>query len=453
MTPPLIFHSDKPNPNTPRLHRAHALCDAQSIASAPNQTTRAAILVLGPPDDLRILAAGDETTVRAHPRAPEARVIDHQNAILIPAIVNAHAHLDLTHIGPQPDPDDFLAWIDMIREKRTFDPNSLAASVRQGIQLSRNAGVALIADIAGARQTIPTQVLRDQRMPSVSYLEVFGTGDRQADTIAFLDATADAERDQPQSPVRFAISPHATYSCGTSVYQHAAHLANTRNIPLTTHLAETPEEHQFIAHATGPLRTLLERLAVWDHATAASIGHGKHPVEHLAPILEQATILCAHVNDAPDHAIDILARTNTPVVYCPRASHYFRHHEHFGPHRYRDMIQAGILVVLGTDSIVNLPPDTNRLSTLDEARFLYQRDNTDPSLLLRMITTDAARALGADPDHFTLAHGPTAGILAVPIDGDLSIGPDPRIAVLRSSGGVEWAEAPHLEERTDSPAD
>lgn len=454
MTPPSTFQPATKPENPLRLHLAEGVCDAHAVNAAP---AAAAILVEQTPDNLRILAAGDLDAVRAHPRAPEAAVIEWPDAVLMPATVNAHTHLDLTHIGPQPYDRDggFLAWVDLIREARLFDPATLSASVRDGIARLRNAGVALVADIAGARQTIPTQILREESFPTVSYLEVFGTGDHQRDTMRFLDEAIDHEATQPQHPVRFGLSPHATYSCGHAVYLHAARCAAERNIPITTHLAETPEEYQFIAHATGPLRTLLERLGVWDDATAATIGHGLHPVEHLAPILERARFLVAHVNDAPDHAIETLARTNTAVAYCPRASAYFHHHEHFGPHRYRDMIQAGILVTLGTDSIVNLPPDesASRLSTLDEARFLYRRDRTDPALLLQMITTNGALALAADPDLFTLAPGPSAGIIAVNIDQPSRRSPDPRTRILESSAGIRWAESPRTSEQSRAQRD
>ena len=458
MTPPCTFQPATKPENPLRLHLAQGVCDAHAINSAPSAPgNSAAILVEETPDTLRILAVGELDAVLAHPRAPDAGAVEWPDAILMPATVNAHTHLDLTHIGPQPYNRDtgFLGWVDLIREARSFDPAMLRASVRDGIARLRNAGVALVADIAGARQTIPTQVLREESFPSVSCLEVFGTGDRQRDTMRFLDKTIAHEATQPQHPVRFGLSPHATYSCGHAVYLHAARCAAEHNIPITTHLAETPEEYQFIAHATGPLRTLLERLGVWDDAAASTIGHGLHPVEHLAPILERARFLVAHVNDAPDQAIETLARTNTVVAYCPRASAYFHHHEHFGPHRYRDMIQAGILVTLGTDSIVNLPPDesASRLSTLDEARFLHRRDRTDPALLLQLITTNGALALGVDPELFTLAPGPTAGIIAVNIDAPARRAPDARTRVLQSTAGIRWAECPHLPEQDRAKRD
>ena len=40
--------------------------------------------------------------------------------------------------------------------------------------------------------------------------------------------------------------------------------------------------------------------------------------------------------------LERLVEAETPIVYCPRASAYFGAEQHFGPHRYRDMLAAGL---------------------------------------------------------------------------------------------------------------
>lgn len=212
---------------------------------------------------------------------------------------------------------------------------------------------------------------------------------------------------------RVGLQPHAPYTAGLRAFDWASR----QQLPLCTHLAETTSEHDFITHASGSFRAFLESMGLWDDSILTEVGKGLHPIAHLAPALRAAPgrWLVAHVNDCDDPGLQILAETNTSVAYCPRSSSYFRNHESFGPHRYRDMLRAGINVCLGTDSIVNLPPDeSDRLSTLDEMRFLFRRDATDPLTLLQMATTNGAHALRLEPALFLLrGRHPIAGLIAL----------------------------------------
>ena len=147
------------------------------------------------------------------------------------------------------------------------------------------------------------------------------------------------------------------------------------------------------------MRTLPDALGVLDDDALADFGRGKRPIAHLADALRARPWLLAHVCDASDDEIALLAETNASVAYCPRSSSYFAHHAELGPHRYRDMLAAGVNVCLGTDSIVNLPPAERgapTLGVLDEMRFLSQRDHTDPRTLLAMGTVKAALLGGGD---------------------------------------------------------
>lgn len=365
----------------------------------------------------RIIAAGSPQEVGA--AAVTITTIDLPDAIIIPALVNAHAHLDLTHIGPQPEPvgGGFSAWAEMIRNRRAMDEQAIWESVQQGVELSIRGGTAVIGDIAGGRSLLPIQTLRASGLRGTSYLEVFGIGASQGRSAAFLRELIEHVASDADG-VRLGVQPHAPYSCGLNLYQAAAGL----NLPMATHLAETLEEIEFVQQATGPLADMLKRLGVWDDSITRS---GNHPIDHLAPILREHPCLAAHLNYVDSRHLEAMLHWPISVAYCPRASAYFGHPQQgHVPHRYREMLQAGINVALGTDSVVCLPPEqADRLSVLDEMRFLYQRDATDPALLLRMATVNGARALGIDENLVTFKPGHCAGVIAVTIDGDDSRSP------------------------------
>lgn len=368
-----------------------------------------------------VLAAGWLGEVDRHPGAAAARRVDLPDSVVIPGLVNAHTHLDLTHLGPREFRPEggFVQWVDMVRTGRHAEDDAIRESVRRGIELSRLGGTVAVGDIAGAPRgrasLAPFEELASSGMIGVSFLEFFGIGVRTEATRERLEALL-SESEGRSGGVRLGLQPHAPNTVSIPMYEWAARLGAERGLPLATHLAETVEEREFVARGTGPQREMLERLGVWDSATLEHIGRGNHPVQHLAGVLKIAPFVAAHVNDADDAAIETLARTGTTVAYCPRASAYFGAERHFGPHRYREMIEAGVVVALGTDSLVNLPEAaaTEGISVLDEMRFLHQRDATDPRLLLRMGTVNGAVALGMDTSSFKIERGNMlAGLLAI----------------------------------------
>jgi cytosine/adenosine deaminase-related metal-dependent hydrolase len=402
--------------------------DARAIADAQLGIIEHASLVLQR-ENGRVVVRYAGTTLDLPPEHtnPDMPVLTLHDKLIIPALVNAHTHLDLTHIGPQPHQpgDGFVPWVDMIRANRASQDDQIADCVRQGIEKSLAGGVIAVGDIAGAPAgrlcNAPALALSKSPLQGVSYLEFFGIGSTATSTTerleTYLTTIAPAIIEQLDATgVRLGLQPHAPNTVDLGVYRAVTHAATQLGMPMCTHLAETIEERTFIATGTGPQRDMLERFGVWDDAILESIAMGKHPIEHLRPVLAMHPYLVAHVNDADDQGIQTLQSTNTSVAYCPRASAYFGAAEHFGSHRYRDMLDAGVNVCLGTDSIVNLDtPD--RISVLDDMRLLAQQGDSDPQRLLAMGTINGAKALGLDPQRFMLAtgHQPT-GLIALDLD-------------------------------------
>ena len=270
-------------------------------------------------------------------------------------------------------------------------------------------------------------------MGGVSFLEVFGTGAAQAGALRRLSRIV-RESHRTAGFLRLGVQPHAPYSCGLELYGGAARLG----VPVATHLAETNDEVELIRSGGGPLAAFLERLGVDPKPVG---GRGLHPVDHLADALAAAPFVAAHCNAVEDRHLERLARWGTTVVYCPRASAYFGH----PPHRYLEMIEAGVNVALGTDGLLCLDtPD--RISVLDEMRFLHRRDGTDPGLLLKMATLGGARGLGVDPRLVTLEPGPTAGLVAASFDPDEAI--PPLVQVLERDDPPRWVTGPLSEKKT-----
>ncbi len=405
------------DPDQITLITAPALRDAAAHHAAPGP---AAIAVR----NHRILAAGSPADVKQAVGQPD-RTIDRPRHLLIPGLVNAHAHLQLTAVGQFPYPGIFADWVKQLTGrweqlvKTHGQAQLLRRSITDGITQSLDAGVLRIGDITWGLDA--AQLIRQSPLAGAAFIELLGIGGPTVDAMAErFDQFTSAPTIQNQTTL--GLSPHAPISTGPAIYHRAVDAALQRSAPLTTHLAEHAHENQFLRDATGPRRQQLEDLGKWDDDYKQFYTGHRSAVDWMLPHLRRAPWLLAHCNYVDDTDIALLAQHRASVAYCPRASDYFGHQDH----RYRDMIDANVNVCLGTDAVVC----HGSLSILDEMRHLFQRDRTDPDLLLAMATTHAMRALHLNPIDATFTPAAHAGIVAVEYDPHSAT--DPLVQVLTS---------------------
>jgi cytosine/adenosine deaminase-related metal-dependent hydrolase len=400
----------------------------------------------------RVLACGSPEHVDAH-SAMVAEGLLHlrrPGCVLVPGLVNAHAHLDLTHIGPRPyEPEKgFMGFVDIVRSNRLMDDEAIAASVQRGIDLSLAGGVVAVGDIAGSVRGTPSlapmRTLAASPLWGVSFLEFFAFGKGQEASLDRALAALTAAKALETPRVRVGLSPHAPYSVSPPMLEQAMEFARTQQPPVRvcTHVAETMEEREFIEKGTGPFRDLLERLGLWSDDLLEYVGQGRGSLDHFLrcamdagrydPYSLSEPLIMAHVNDSPrsldEHGFDDLFERAKDVVamvaYCPRASSYFDAARHFGEHRFEQMHDSTLWVALGTDSVVNLPPDrhesggasVSRISTLDEVRLLARTPGRQAQALLGLCTWWGAEALGLEKEKFTFTWGALAGLVAIQCD-------------------------------------
>ncbi|MCH2160967.1 MAG: amidohydrolase family protein [Phycisphaerales bacterium] len=395
-------HSGNPTTAGRRLIHAAAVLDADQRYSPGSLLLEGrTVVAAGSPQGLGVLA---DTPV-------EQRI----DQVLMPGLVNAHAHLDLSSLGPVPCDQGFDHWLERIRRGRATDADGIATAVGEGVRASLAGGTVGVGDIGGAYSWVPWETLQEGPILGTSYIEVFGTGPRERIGLEAIRDIVDRAAAVSHAGVRAGLSPHAPHSCNKAVFKAAA----SSGLPLASHLAETVEELEYCRHGTGPLRDMLERAGV---ATEGIEPLGAHPLEAFDDLLDMSTWNIAHVNypsgpGEPEAVratrIGRLASSNLVVTYCPRASRFFGHPCPGLPgHPWKEMLAAGVTVALGTDGMPCLDtPD--RLSILDEMRVLARSGTASANALLAMATVNGARAVGIDPGLVRLDPGPVAGVIAV----------------------------------------
>jgi cytosine/adenosine deaminase-related metal-dependent hydrolase len=352
--------------------------------------------------DGRISAVGTAREISGRPTT------DFADAVILPGLVNAHTHLELTLLrGKIANAGAFTDWLsNLVRSLRDEPPTaeSTAQAVNIAVRDSLRCGVTSLGDITRFPDwTRP--ILAQTRMRAVSFGEVVAIGRRRHLFDSRLARAA--SREFATANVRIGISPHAPYTVEPDAMHACADRAAAERLPLCIHLAETPEEETFTATRSGPFVDYLQSLGVWDDDIPAA---GCSPVElaDRTGLLTDRTLI-AHANYVRDADFPLLAARRVSVAYCPRTHHAFGH----PPHPFLYMLDAGVNVCLGTDSLASNPS----LSLLEEMRFLHASRPEAPSdAVLRMATLNGAIALGLSGVTGSINPGKSADLVVLPLD-------------------------------------
>ena len=387
-------------------------------ASAP-AIERGALLI---GQDGRVEAVGADEAV---PRPPDVKSEAFPDGILLPGLVNAHTHLELTgfYLGP-PDPD-FASWIGQVRAvKETRPPDATLEAARAGVADCFRAGVTTMADTGDSGAVI--RAMAEAGASGIAYQEVFGPHPLQADeSLKGLQARTEAAANFAGGRVRLGASPHAPYTVSGPLYAAVARWARKAGLPLAVHLAESAAESDLLARASGRFAEAWVRR---DIPLPDLPGHS--PVEWLDRhgVLDEHT-LCIHVVQADEDDLDRLARRRCAVAHCPLSNAAHGH----GAAPLTSLLRHGLRVGVGTDSVLSV----GRLDLLADARAARELGRLDAAAALALCTLGGAAALGLEGEIGSLASGKWGDCVVVrprragtktPIDAALDTGPDDVIA-------------------------
>jgi len=336
----------------------------------------------------------------------ETGAVDLGRAAILPALVNAHTHLELCHLRDTVAPADrFIDWIQTVlarrREYPPDDPRIMSAA-RAGIEEARASGTGLVGDVSNTLVTVP--LLREAGVHARVFHELLGFN--AADPVAIVGAArARADEAAGGARVRVSLAPHAPYSVSPGLFDAIRADLDTHPRDVSTvHLAESPEEVRFIADGTGPWRGLLEDLHAWSDAWTPA---GASPVAYLDHLgFLDRRVLAVHGVQLGTADLERLRALGVTIVACPRSNRYVG----VGSPPLEAFYAAGVGVAFGTDSLASAP-DLNMFAELAAARRLAPR--VSARRLLAGATRIGANALGFGEELGTIEAGKRALLIAV----------------------------------------
>jgi len=352
-----------------------------------------------PLTDGAVVLDGDRV-VELGPRAAiEARhgSSDRLDSVILPAMVNAHLHLELSHLaGRVPGGTGLVPWIEALVAARALG-GEIEEGMARGAAALRLAGVAAVGDVTNGLGS--ARHLARQGLAGTLFHEIYGfTEGRAAEALRIADEVRGRLGD-PGPGLRVARSPHAVYST-----HPATAAALLRAGPSSIHLAEVPDERRFVAEAAGPFADLVLRLGL---PPGALRPFARSPVDAVADHLGAQTLV-VHAVDVDEEDRAALRRSGATVVVCPRSNQHISGRLPDLPR----LLAAGIPLAVGTDSLASSPS----LSPLEELAVLHRAfPELSPRCLLALAWNGAA--VGA-PDVGRLLPGASPGVLEAPLRGD-----------------------------------
>lgn len=375
-------------------------------------------------EESTIIAVGPRTEIVA--RFPDARVEDFGEAAILPGLVNAHSHLELTVMRGflEREENDFFAWLRKLTLARlAMTAEDLLVSGTCGAIEAARAGVTCMGDASSAaREAIGALCLVGLR--GIVYQESFGPDPNAArENVAQLRDQTLELRALENGQVRVGVSPHAPYTVSGPQLELISRLAIDENLPLMMHAAESKAEQLFMLEGQGVFADGLRSRGIeWQAPGVSTIQYLKrHGVLETKPLF-------AHCVNVDDRDLELIKQNFAGIAHCPKSNAKLGH----GGAPLAEFIRRDLNVGLGSDSMAS----NNTCDILEEGRFatLLARlpsNPEDPFRKVRLPATDlitaeqalgaatlgGARALGLDDKIGALADGMQADVTVVGLNG------------------------------------
>jgi len=355
------------------------------------------------------------------------------SAVLMPGLINAHTHLELSHLqstAVPPVDQKFTDWIETVISRRRIQSPSrgeIVASFTATLQDQYDSGVVLIGDIGNEYYEELYQLRTNHQPEIIRMLEYLGPS-RQA--------CQDALRRLPHVDKAIAVTAHAPYSTAPDLLQELKKRCNRLGHIFSIHTAESQDERQFLLDGSGNFRFFLEKKNSWDGVFSFAESGFSSTIAYFDQLglLDEGTLLvhCVHVNE---NDIRLIQARGSRICLCPGSNQYLR----VGAAPVEKMVTVGLLPALGTDSAAS----NHQLDLWHEMQLVaLSHPNLNRSIILAMATRGGAEALRREADLGTLGRGKMAQFLHVSSDALLRCRDEKQLIGELVSGGkpteISW---------------
>jgi cytosine/adenosine deaminase-related metal-dependent hydrolase len=351
--------------------------------------------------DQVLITKADGTIDAIVPVSEAGEDVQHLEGILSPGLVNAHCHLELSHmkgmIPPHTGLQEFVKQIVALRQVGSEAIQEAIVSAEAEMMAN---GIVAVGDISNTLDTLKQKAKHN--LAYYSFVELYDLDPtRAADKIV---AGLEIQKQFQENCVRASLVPHAPYSVTNDLWNLLSAHFGIHTISL--HNQETPDENAFFKTKTGSFLGMYERTKVNLDFFEAT---GKSSLQSVLPVFKNAHhgIL---VHNSFTSAEDIQAvhaeMNNAFWCLCPNANQYIE--QTMPPIELLRSEKAKL--VIGTDSYAS----NWSLNILDELKTIQQHQPQIPlAEMLGWATINGAQALQMDKHLGSFELGKKPGVILI----------------------------------------
>lgn len=332
--------------------------------------------------------------------------VEQLKGILCPGFINAHCHLELSHLKSKiPVDTGLIEFIKHVQGLRQVDEAEALAAAEKADQEMYDNGIVAVGDISNSSLTI--SIKAKSKIYYHTFIETFGFLPERAESV-FENALGLLKDFKPQA---CSVAPHAPYSVSKELFRLIRDYCEQHENLLTMHNQETDDENKLYRYKTGRFLEMYESFGI---DISYFKPQARNSLQTIVPLLtNKQRVLLVHNTCTNLKDIYFIKRFDRKIhwCFCPGANMYI---EGRLP-KVELFMDQGYPITIGTDSLAS----NTKLCLLNEMRLLQEHVPALPlGKLLEWATINGAKFLGIEEDKGSLAVGKTPGLnLLTGLDG------------------------------------
>jgi cytosine/adenosine deaminase-related metal-dependent hydrolase len=324
--------------------------------------------------------------------------------ILSPGFVNAHCHLELSHMhGLIPEKTGLVDFVFKVVNERYFNQQQILEAINKAEQQMLKSGIVAVGDISNNILTLPQKL--KHKLHYYNFIEVSG----------WAPSIAQARWERSKSSfdlftergLTASVVPHAPYSVSNQLWEKLIPTFQGKTISI--HNQETDFENELFIKGTGDFLRMYKLMGIDNSLFSPTKKSSLQTCFNY--FSNAASIILVHNTYTSEADIDYIQANKKEgqlisFCLCPNANLYIENT--FPPVEL--LVNNDCVIVLGTDSMAS----NHELNILSEIKTIqYNFPSLSLEKILQWATINGAKALQMDHMLGSFDKGKTPGVVLI----------------------------------------